>query len=236
MVRAFARRWGLCHMIRKTMRIGEVRTSIKLESEFWDYLKSVSRPSAICGYPASSTRGLVGKPRTHQSRLHAAHLCLVHARLRTEGMQREMDKLALAGNTQDLARVLEACPLPALTIDRRAGDPPVQPGIRSLVEPRRQGDDRPAHRQHHDPARSRHARHVVEPARRAHGRAGFNATNVYARQGQNRPGDRHRPLRPRLRSRQARLRRDVRDAARTDLRCGEVAPPGAHPLLWVGAP
>ena len=29
-------------MIRKTMRIGEVRTSIKLEQEFWAYLKEVA--------------------------------------------------------------------------------------------------------------------------------------------------------------------------------------------------
>ena len=28
-------------MIRKTMRVGEVRTSIKLEQEFWNYLKEV---------------------------------------------------------------------------------------------------------------------------------------------------------------------------------------------------
>ena len=28
-------------MIRKTMRIGEVRTSIKLEQEFWSYLKEI---------------------------------------------------------------------------------------------------------------------------------------------------------------------------------------------------
>src|ERR687885_667252 len=48
-------------MIRKTMRVGEIRTSIKLESEF--------------------------------------------------------DRLGLAGNTQDLTRVLEACPMPCLILD-----------------------------------------------------------------------------------------------------------------------
>ena len=30
-------------MIRKTMRIGEIRTSIKLEPEFWEYLQDVAR-------------------------------------------------------------------------------------------------------------------------------------------------------------------------------------------------
>lgn len=103
-------------MIRKTMRIGEIRTSIKLESEFWDYLKAVAtqrhlRLSGLVNEVAAASperTNLASTLRTY---------ALVHARLRTESMQREMDKLALAGNTQDLARVLEACPLPALTID-----------------------------------------------------------------------------------------------------------------------
>jgi len=103
-------------MIRKTMRIGEIRTSIKLESEFWDYLKSVAiqrhlRLSGLVNEVAAASperTNLASTLRTY---------ALMHARLRTESMQREMDKLALAGNTQDLARVLEACPLPALTID-----------------------------------------------------------------------------------------------------------------------
>ena len=34
-------------MIRKTMRIGEVRTSIKLEPEFWSYLKEVADSRSI---------------------------------------------------------------------------------------------------------------------------------------------------------------------------------------------
>lgn len=103
-------------MIRKTMRIGEVRTSIKLESEFWDYLKTVAqqrhlRLSALVNEVAVATperTNLASTLRTY---------ALVHARLRTETIQRDMDKLSLAGNTQDLVRVLEACPLPSLMID-----------------------------------------------------------------------------------------------------------------------
>ncbi len=103
-------------MIRKTMRIGEVRTSIKLESEFWDYLKAVAqqrhlRLSGLVNEVAAATperTNLASTLRTY---------ALVHARLRTETMQRDVDKLALAGNTQDLVRVLEACPLPSLIID-----------------------------------------------------------------------------------------------------------------------
>ena len=103
-------------MIRKTMRIGEVRTSIKLESEFWEYLRAVAqqrhlRLSGLVNEVAAATperTNLASTLRTY---------ALVHARLRTETMQRDMDKLALAGNTQDLVRVLEACPLPSLVID-----------------------------------------------------------------------------------------------------------------------
>ena len=42
---------------------------------------------------------------------------LTHARLRSQTLQRELDRLALAGNTQDLTRVLEACPMPCLVLD-----------------------------------------------------------------------------------------------------------------------
>jgi predicted DNA-binding ribbon-helix-helix protein len=103
-------------MIRKTMRISGVRTSMKLESEFWDYLKAVATQRHLRLSGLVNEIAAASPERTNLAstlRIYA----LVHARLRTEAMQREMDKLALAGNTQDLARVLEACPLPALMID-----------------------------------------------------------------------------------------------------------------------
>ena len=69
-------------MIRKTMRIGEVRTSIKLETEFWDYLKSIAnqrhlRLSGLVNEVAAATpdrTNLASTLRTY---------ALVHARLRT---------------------------------------------------------------------------------------------------------------------------------------------------------
>ena len=42
---------------------------------------------------------------------------LVHARLRSSTLQSELERLSLAGNSNDLARVLEACPLPSLLLD-----------------------------------------------------------------------------------------------------------------------
>ena len=61
-------------MIRKTMRIGEVRTSIKLEAEFWSYLKEVAdgrgmRMSALVN--ENSTRSPTGTVVAQQLRRSA---------------------------------------------------------------------------------------------------------------------------------------------------------------------
>jgi predicted DNA-binding ribbon-helix-helix protein len=49
-------------MIRKTMRVGEIRTSIKLENEFWLYLKEIAdgrgaRLSTLVNEVADATPG-----------------------------------------------------------------------------------------------------------------------------------------------------------------------------------
>lgn len=103
-------------MIRKTMRIGEVRTSIKLEKEFWSYLKEVAgerglRLSGLVNEVAEATPERTNLASTLRT------FALSHARLRSQTLQRELERLALAGNTQDLVRVLEACPLPCLVLD-----------------------------------------------------------------------------------------------------------------------
>lgn len=103
-------------MIRKTMRIGEVRTSIKLEKEFWSYLKDVAderriRLSALVNEVANATPERTNLASTLRT------FALMHAKLRSQTVQRELDRLALAGSTQDLVRVLEACPLPCLVLD-----------------------------------------------------------------------------------------------------------------------
>jgi predicted DNA-binding ribbon-helix-helix protein len=104
-------------MIRKTMRVGEVRTSIKLEAEFWSYLKELAdgrglRLSALVNDVAREIperTNLASTLRTY---------ALNQARQRCQSLQGELERLALAGNTQDLARVLEVCPLPCLVLDR----------------------------------------------------------------------------------------------------------------------
>jgi predicted DNA-binding ribbon-helix-helix protein len=102
-------------MIRKTMRIGEVRTSIKLEPEFWGYLKEVAdsrgiRMSRLVNDVASATPERTNLASTLRT------FCLIHAQLRWRGLEGELEQLNLAGNTQDLPRVLDACPLPCLLL------------------------------------------------------------------------------------------------------------------------
>jgi predicted DNA-binding ribbon-helix-helix protein len=103
-------------MIRKTMRIGEVRTSIKLENEFWSYLKEIAdmrsmRLSALVNEVAEASPERTNLASTLRT------FALIHARLRSQSLQRELDKLAIAGSTQDLMRVMESCPLPCVVLD-----------------------------------------------------------------------------------------------------------------------
>jgi predicted DNA-binding ribbon-helix-helix protein len=103
-------------MIRKTMRVGEIRTSIKLEQEFWDYLRQIAEER---GVRLGTVVNEVARGRPDKANLASMlrTYCLVHARTRCETLQGELEQLALAGNSRDLARVLEACPLPSLVLD-----------------------------------------------------------------------------------------------------------------------
>ncbi|MGH6944190.1 MAG: ribbon-helix-helix domain-containing protein [Geminicoccaceae bacterium] len=103
-------------MIRKTMRIGEVRTSIKLEPEFWAYLKEMAESRAIRLSRLVNEVANASPERTNLASTLRT-FCLIHARLRWQGLEHELEKLTLAGNTQDLTRVLDACPLPCLLLN-----------------------------------------------------------------------------------------------------------------------
>jgi predicted DNA-binding ribbon-helix-helix protein len=102
-------------MIRKTMRIGEVRTSIKLEPEFWGYLKEVAQDRSIRLSRLVNEVAMASPERTNLASTLRT-FSLVHAQLRWQGLEQELQKLTLAGNTQDLTRVLDACPLPCLLL------------------------------------------------------------------------------------------------------------------------
>jgi len=102
-------------MIRKTMRIGEIRTSIKLEQEFWTYLKEIAdgrsvRLSRLVNDIAEATPERTNLASTLRT------FSLIHAQLRAQGLDQEVEKLRLAGNSSDLTRVLDACPMPCLLL------------------------------------------------------------------------------------------------------------------------
>jgi predicted DNA-binding ribbon-helix-helix protein len=102
-------------MIRKTMRIGEVRTSIKLEQEFWTYLKEVAdgrsvRLSRLVNDIADATPERTNLGSTLRT------FSLIHSQLRAQGLGQEVEKLRLAGNSADLTRVLDSCPMPCLLL------------------------------------------------------------------------------------------------------------------------
>ena len=103
-------------MIRKTMRVGDIRTSIKLEQEFWDYLRLLAEER---GVRLGSVVNEVARSRPEKGNLASLlrTYCIVHARTRCERLKQELEQLVLSGNSRDLTRVLEACPLPALVLD-----------------------------------------------------------------------------------------------------------------------
>ena len=87
------------------MRVGAIRTSIKLEKEFWSYLKDVAeersiRLSALVNEVAEATPERTNLASTLRT------FALQQALERVQTLQREVDLLALAGSTEDLLRVL----------------------------------------------------------------------------------------------------------------------------------
>jgi len=99
------------------MRIADIRTSIKLEPEFWSYLKEIAEGRAIRLSRLVNEVANASPERTNLASTLRT-FCLIHARLRWQGLERELEKLVLAGNTKDLARVLDACPLPCVVLDQ----------------------------------------------------------------------------------------------------------------------
>ncbi|HEX2525986.1 MAG TPA: ribbon-helix-helix domain-containing protein [Geminicoccus sp.] len=103
-------------MIRKTMRVGDVRTSIKLEPDFWTYLKEIAdqrhiRLSTLVNEVANAAPDRTNLASTLRT------FSLVHAQLRTQALHRDLDQLTVAGNNQDLLKVMETCPLPIMILN-----------------------------------------------------------------------------------------------------------------------
>ena len=101
-------------MIRKTMRIGEVH----LDQAGAGVL---GLPQGGSGQRIRLSRLVNDVAAATPERTNLAStlrtFCLIHAQLRWHGLEREVEQLRLAGNTRDLPRLLDACPLPCLLLD-----------------------------------------------------------------------------------------------------------------------
>ena len=76
-------------MIRRTMRVGATRTSVKLEPGFWDYLGEVAggrglRLTALVNEVAAAAPGRTNLASTLRT------FCLAHARERCRALEREL--------------------------------------------------------------------------------------------------------------------------------------------------
>ncbi|MFW5680476.1 MAG: ribbon-helix-helix domain-containing protein [Pseudomonadota bacterium] len=103
-------------MIRKTMRVGDVRTSIKLENEFWDYLQDVAVTRAMRLSALVNEVALASPDRNNLASTLRTY-AILHARNNAGDLKERVEMLSLAGSSDDLNRVFDACPLPALILD-----------------------------------------------------------------------------------------------------------------------
>jgi predicted DNA-binding ribbon-helix-helix protein len=113
---------------RKTMRIRGIRTSIKLEPSFWNYLEEMAaqhgmRLSVLVGQMAAAS----GQSVNFASTLRTA--ALVHAQRRAAQLQHELERRLAGGTSGDLLRIMEACPLPVLFLDTERRIRAVNPSL-----------------------------------------------------------------------------------------------------------
>jgi len=104
-------------MIRKTMRVGAVRTSIKLEPEFWNYLREVAEDRSLRLSGLVNEIAAAAADRTNLASTLRTY-AIQHARNHTTGLREKVEMLSLVGSSDDLTRTFDACPLPALILDR----------------------------------------------------------------------------------------------------------------------
>ena len=121
-------------MIRKTMRIGEVRTSIKLEPEFWGYLKEVAdsrtiRLSRLVNDVAAATPERTNLASTLRT------FCLIHAQLRWRGLERELEQLQARRQHPGPDARARCLPAAVPAAGRGPHRQAPQPGVRRLAAP-----------------------------------------------------------------------------------------------------
>ena len=103
-------------MMRKTMRVGETRTSIKLEEDFWSYLKEIADDRRVRLSSLVNEVAIAAPEHTNFASTLRTY-ALNHVRIRNSSLKRNLDELTLAGGSQDLVRLVEAYPQPCLLLD-----------------------------------------------------------------------------------------------------------------------
>ena len=103
-------------MLRKTMMIGKLRTSIKLEVQFWRSLTSIAmerniRLAVLVNEIASATPERTNLASTLRT------FALNHLSDRSDILQAILDMLADMTDNVALRHLIEACPAPLLRID-----------------------------------------------------------------------------------------------------------------------
>ena len=104
-------------MLRKTMQVSpSLRTSIKLEKVFWNYLKHLAserdlRLTQIVNEIANATPERTNLASTLRT------FAIDHAWARSRKLREELELLSIVANSSDLYRLLQVCPLPCLVLD-----------------------------------------------------------------------------------------------------------------------
>jgi predicted DNA-binding ribbon-helix-helix protein len=93
-----------------------LRTSIKLEKIFWDYLKDLAgRRNLRLSNLISQIAEAAPERRNLASTLRT--FAINHAWTRSRKLSEELEQLSSVANSQDLCLLLQACPLPCLVMD-----------------------------------------------------------------------------------------------------------------------
>lgn len=96
-------------MIRRTVRLGKQRTSIKMEQEFWDYFKVYAREHKL---RLNVLLNIIASHTPNRTNLAST--------LRTFALMQATNRIAPCldvGNNSDFFRLIENCPFPCVVLD-----------------------------------------------------------------------------------------------------------------------
>lgn len=103
-------------MRRLVMKVGNVRTSLKLEDEFWDYLRMVAAQKGIRLSALVNQVAATDPTRNNMASLFRV-FALTHATLAAQAMAHDLERIRLGADTEHLAS-LAAIPTPVLLLDK----------------------------------------------------------------------------------------------------------------------